>query len=88
MSIDKPLQRAFDVTTTEGQVATLDHNIVRAISTLASSLGVAVQQGRRTCVHCLHFDLQAETCALARQRPPATVIAFGCPSFLDGNVPF
>ena len=33
------------------------------------------------CPNCFHFVEASETCLLATARPPARVIAFGCPSF-------
>jgi hypothetical protein len=35
----------------------------------------------RTCVVCEHWRGGSETCGLNGQRPPATVIAFGCELF-------
>lgn len=39
------------------------------------------------CLTCEHFDEPAETCTLYQQRPPARVIAYGCPSWQD-EMPF
>lgn len=72
----------------EEEARALDGTIAHAIKTLASSLGQAVLDGRRTCVHCVHFVDGAETCALAGQRPPARVIAFGCQAFVFDDIPF
>lgn len=77
---------------TTNEVAVLDDNIATAIrecaKTFAATVGRAVIDGRVTCVHCAHFT-EAETCALANQRPPARVIAFGCPAFdRRADVPF
>lgn len=33
------------------------------------------------CPNCFNFNSQTEMCEIARQRPPAHVIAFGCPQF-------
>ena len=65
----------------------LDANIASAIQALAKSVGQVVNDGRRTCVHCAYFNGD-ETCQLAGQRPPAQVIAFGCPSFVEDEIPF
>lgn len=65
----------------------LDAHIAHAIQDMAKALGRAVVDGRRTCVHCDHFDPSIEHCALVNQRPPARVIAFGCDRFED-SVPF
>jgi hypothetical protein len=60
----------------------LDDNIAHAIKECARSIGIAVVQGRSTCLHCAYFNDNTEACALAGgQRPPARVIAFGCTSF-------
>lgn len=36
-----------------------------------------------TCVRCINFDEKVEICRLAKVRPPAKVIAYGCPEFFD-----
>jgi hypothetical protein len=33
-----------------------------------------------TCMTCLYFDETSETCTMFNARPPARVIAYGCPS--------
>ena len=44
---------------------------------------------RKRCTNCRNFDKQAELCSIAKQRPPAHVIASGCPSFDDEDeIPF
>lgn len=75
-------------TPTKHEVEVLDNNIATAIKTLAKSLGVAVAQGRTTCVHCRHFDEATETCMMANARPPARIIAFGCEVFDPDGIPF
>ena len=40
------------------------------------------------CVTCEHFDDKLEMCKLAKMRPPAHVIAYGCPSWDDNRIPF
>ncbi|WLJ71057.1 hypothetical protein [Sphingomonas phage Kimi] len=43
----------------------------------------------RSCIACDHFLEQTEQCTKYGARPPARVIAFGCPSFEDDNdIPF
>ena len=41
-----------------------------------------------TCVTCVHFNDEYEMCKLAGMRPPAKIIARGCPSWEDDGVPF
>lgn len=42
-----------------------------------------------TCVRCLSFDQQNEICKVAKARPPAKVIAYGCPQFeSEDTIPF
>jgi len=43
-----------------------------------------------TCLSCIHFrEQQGEVCGLYKMRPPARVIAFGCPEYTDNlEVPF
>ena len=35
------------------------------------------------CLNCLNFDEKNEICNLYNQRPPAKVIAYGCPQWID-----
>lgn len=45
-------------------------------------------EARKTCVTCDHFNNKAETCNKAGDvRPPAQVIAYGCPMY-DPGIPF
>ena len=37
----------------------------------------------RSCITCSHFDEPGEVCQLAGQRPPARVIAEGCPLYSE-----
>lgn len=41
----------------------------------------------KTCINCDHFITINERCGLVNERPPARVIAFGCPKFEEG-IPF
>lgn len=70
------------------EVEVLDTNIATAIKTLAKSLGVAVYEGRMTCLHCRLFDEGSETCMLWNAKPPARVVAFGCDQFSPSDIPF
>lgn len=43
----------------------------------------------RSCLNCEHFDeLNGELCKLAKARPPARVIAYGCEQWCDMEIPF
>lgn len=43
----------------------------------------------RSCLTCEYFNEKAELCKLANQRPPARVIVFGCPKWVDvKEIPF
>lgn len=43
----------------------------------------------RSCCNCLKFDSLLEICKLANQKPPARVIAYGCPKWEDKDeIPF
>lgn len=42
-----------------------------------------------TCVRCLSFDHEKEICRVAKARPPAKVIAYGCPQFeSEDTIPY
>lgn len=42
----------------------------------------------QTCINCINFDEANELCRLVKMRPPARVIAFGCPKYDDDKIPF
>lgn len=72
---------------TTSETQQLDREIAEAIRGVAKAVGQAVVDGRKTCVHCIHFTQHSEACALAGQRPPAKVIAFGCARW-EADIPF
>jgi len=78
------------MSTKQQEYSQLDHALLQAVDTMAQGLAIASRQNRRTCVHCLHFQHMREECGLATPpvRPPARVIAFGCPRFEPDEVPF
>ena len=42
-----------------------------------------------SCCTCLNFNEQQEVCNLARRRPPARTIAYGCEMYIDDcDIPF
>jgi hypothetical protein len=41
-----------------------------------------------TCIRCAHFNHELEMCKLCTKRPPAKVIALGCPQWQDDLMPF
>ena len=41
----------------------------------------------QSCLNCVHFNEASELCGLVNQRPPARVIALGCPQHSD-EIPF
>lgn len=78
----------------------LDHNIIKPTLTepvllTPEMLSAAIAAkgpmlgAWRTCVTCLHFSELHERCAKhGNQRPPARVIAYGCPDYDNDYVPF
>jgi hypothetical protein len=43
----------------------------------------------QSCLNCLNFNENEEICNLCNQRPPAKVIAYGCPQWADiKEIPF
>jgi len=40
-----------------------------------------------SCLVCEKFDETNELCNIVNQRPPARIIAYGCPSFTDNEQP-
>lgn len=61
--------------------------IALALRECGRQVAEAVATNVETCLTCEHFDESTETCALAKARPPARVIAYGCPCYVPG-VPF
>lgn len=39
----------------------------------------------QNCITCAHWD-KSEICRLYKARPPAEVIAYGCPSYVDFDI--
>lgn len=37
----------------------------------------------RSCLTCQHFEEATEICRIAAARPPARVIAMGCPKYFE-----
>jgi len=74
----------------------------RSISyTLAKAIKEAFTSNEfpfQNCITCTHFSekgypanangpaSEAETCRLYKMRPPARVIAYGCPSYVDFDI--
>ena len=42
----------------------------------------------RTCITCEHFIENTEHCTVFGARPPARVIAYGCPKYSNDEIPF
>lgn len=72
------------------EVALMDAALLQAVDSLAQGLAHAAAKNRQCCLHCAFFDeRQGEVCTRAKPpaRPPARIIAFGCPGF-EGDIPF
>lgn len=51
--------------------------------------GKQVLKLETTCVKCLSFDHEKEICRVAKSRPPAKIIAYGCPEFeSEDTIPY
>lgn len=71
--------RDNDAMYTEQQLNKLMTEVSR---TVLGVIKASTTPPRRTCWECLYFDQVNEGCGLANNaRPPAKVIAYGCPSF-------
>lgn len=58
--------------------------LVEALERTSSQNGLL-----KSCCNCLNFREHIELCGLYNQRPPARVIAYGCPKWEDKDeVPF
>ena len=59
-----------------------------ASNNLVDALTRSVQNTLTTCIVCDHWNQGQEVCMkFNNQRPPAKVIAFGCPAF-ENDIPF
>lgn len=54
---------------------------------LKPAIAQAIENATRTCITCDHWQKPTELCALYGKRPPAHVIAFGCPAY-ENEIPF
>lgn len=66
------------------EVAMLDAAMLQAVDSMAHGLAKAAALNRRTCIHCMYFsEKHGEVCNAAHPpvKPPARIIAFGCPKF-------
>lgn len=59
--------------------------MTRSRSDLGDAILDLIERARlyRSCLTCQHFDEASEVCGLAGGRPPARVIAMGCPKYLE-----
>jgi hypothetical protein len=61
----------------------LSERLAEGLQRHATSVTLALREARRTCITCYNFDDKTETCGVVKppMRPPAHVIAFGCPKY-------
>lgn len=73
----------------EVELTQLDAALLQAVDSMAQGLARAANLNRRTCLHCDYFEEGQEVCLRAKppMRPPARVLAFGCPGF-ENDIPF
>lgn len=59
------------------------------VSDLTKAMRAELDRAMRTCLNCTHFFEKDELCRFngTNQRPPARVIASGCPAHED-EIPF
>ena len=59
------------------------------IPILQKTLKEALENATRCCINCVMFDEKEELCKEYKMKPPARVIAMGCPKFMDNEeIPF
>lgn len=65
------------------------HAVVAVMVTdLTKAMREELDRATKTCLNCMHFDEPNEQCRkYDNQRPPARVIASGCPGHED-EIPF
>lgn len=41
------------------------------------------------CLNCMHWKYEKDLCGLYEAKPPAEIIVYSCPSYMDdGEIPF
>lgn len=75
--------------TTPNNVA-FNNDVVQALKALADKVGETVLKNRRCCLSCAHWTQTVQGgCKLAGgQLPPPHVIAYGCGSYVEDDIPF
>lgn len=67
-------------------MSTRENHIANAMREVGKELAAAAFDRLPTCMTCLYFDEQTEMCTRYNARPPARVIAYGCPD--HDSLPF
>lgn len=69
--------------------AGLDPDLARGIDALVGEVARVVREKRKCCITCVYFNNETEGCVLADgARPPARVVAYGCPKYDQDDIPF
>jgi hypothetical protein len=42
----------------------------------------------RSCINCTQFNHEGDVCSTFNARPPAKIIARGCPNWIHNAIPF
>lgn len=77
----------------------IDRNVIKPTITESLYVPVEVLQSGlekkgpeiglwRTCITCMKFVENTEHCSQFGARPPARVIAYGCPAYENDEIPF
>lgn len=63
--------------------------VLEARGKLVNLIDVIQKMDPKSCIYCEHFDEPSEVCKKYGQRPPARIIAMGCPDFENNDdIPF
>jgi hypothetical protein len=66
----------------------LDPDLANGLHNLAMRVAAIVREKRKCCIHCVNWQADTEICKPAGKRPPAKIIAFGCQSYNEDDIPF
>ena len=67
----------------------LDPDVARGLDALVHEVSKVVQSKRRCCLTCINWNHNTDGCNLAGgQVPPPRVVAYGCNSYVEDDIPF
>lgn len=67
----------------------LDPDVARGLDALVATVARVMREKRRCCLTCMNWNHTTNGCNLAAgQVPPPRVVAYGCGSYVEDDIPF